>query len=161
MGSALSRVFNVGRGLSQKMIATNLASSPVDPEAQTQAFRENLRKLDMRQWWLWTSTVLVLILLTVGVASFAFPAILSEGQSNYSFYLNQAVRALVGIVLLFSVYLVYQQTLIMGMRNQIADQLSITEETVKSRVKSILSKLGANDRTHAATIGVKRGIIEL
>jgi DNA-binding NarL/FixJ family response regulator len=44
---------------------------------------------------------------------------------------------------------------------QIADQLSITEETVKSRVKSILSKLGANDRTHAAMIGVKRGIVEL
>ncbi len=44
---------------------------------------------------------------------------------------------------------------------QIADKLSITEETVKSRVKSILSKLGANDRTHAAMIGLKRGIIEL
>jgi DNA-binding NarL/FixJ family response regulator len=44
---------------------------------------------------------------------------------------------------------------------QIADQLSISEETVKSRVKSILSKLGANDRTHAAVIGLKRGIIEL
>ena len=44
---------------------------------------------------------------------------------------------------------------------QIADQLKITEETVKSRVKSILSKLGANDRTHAAMIGIKRGIIEL
>ena len=44
---------------------------------------------------------------------------------------------------------------------QIADQLSITEETVKGRVKSILSKLGANDRTHAAMIGLKRGIIEL
>jgi DNA-binding NarL/FixJ family response regulator len=43
---------------------------------------------------------------------------------------------------------------------QIADQLSITEETVKGRVKNILSKLGANDRTHAATIGLKRGIIE-
>ena len=43
---------------------------------------------------------------------------------------------------------------------QIADQLSITEETVKSRVKNILSKLGANDRTHAAMIGLKRGIIE-
>ena len=43
---------------------------------------------------------------------------------------------------------------------QIADQLSVTEETVKSRVKSILSKLGANDRTHAAMIGLKRGIIE-
>ncbi len=44
---------------------------------------------------------------------------------------------------------------------QIADQLSITEDTVKGRVKSILSKLDANDRTHAAMIGLKRGIIEL
>ena len=44
---------------------------------------------------------------------------------------------------------------------QIADQLSITEETVKGRVRNILSKLGANDRTHAAMIGIKRGIIEL
>src|SRR6266481_2069513 len=43
---------------------------------------------------------------------------------------------------------------------EIAAQLSITEETVKSRVKNILLKLGANDRTHAVTIGVKRGIIE-
>jgi DNA-binding NarL/FixJ family response regulator len=42
---------------------------------------------------------------------------------------------------------------------QIAEQLSITEDTVKGRVKNILSKLGANDRTHAAMIGMKRGII--
>jgi DNA-binding NarL/FixJ family response regulator len=44
---------------------------------------------------------------------------------------------------------------------QIADQLRITEDTVKGRVKSILAKLDANDRTHAAIIGLKRGIIEL
>ena len=44
---------------------------------------------------------------------------------------------------------------------QIADQLAVTEDTVKGRVKSILSKLDANDRTHAAIIGLKRGIIEL
>jgi DNA-binding NarL/FixJ family response regulator len=44
---------------------------------------------------------------------------------------------------------------------QIADQLSITEDTVKWRVKNILSKLGASDRTQAAMIGVKRGIIEM
>ena len=43
---------------------------------------------------------------------------------------------------------------------QIADLLSIAEETVKGRVKNILSKLGANDRTHAAMIGLRRGIIE-
>ena len=43
----------------------------------------------------------------------------------------------------------------------IADQLAITEQTVKSHVTNILSKLGANDRTHAVTIALKRGIIEL
>ena len=44
---------------------------------------------------------------------------------------------------------------------EIAALLSVTEETIKSRVKNILAKLGANDRTHAVTIGVKRGVIEL
>lgn len=44
---------------------------------------------------------------------------------------------------------------------QIADQLSISEATVKSRVTNILSKLGANDRAHAVTIGLTRGIIKL
>jgi DNA-binding NarL/FixJ family response regulator len=43
----------------------------------------------------------------------------------------------------------------------VADHLSITEETVKAHVKNILSKLDANDRTHAVTIALKRGIIEL
>ena len=43
----------------------------------------------------------------------------------------------------------------------IAGKLSITEETVKSHVTNILSKLCANDRTHAVTIGLKRGIIQL
>lgn len=43
----------------------------------------------------------------------------------------------------------------------IASLLTITEETVKGHVKNILAKLRANDRTHAVTIGLKRGIIEL
>ena len=52
------------------------------------------------------------------------------------------------------------QLIAAGLANkQIAAQLSITEDTVKGRVKNILSKLGANDRTHAAIIGIKRGII--
>jgi DNA-binding NarL/FixJ family response regulator len=44
---------------------------------------------------------------------------------------------------------------------EVAARLSLTEETVKSHVRSILSKLDASDRTHAVTIGLKRGIIEL
>ena len=44
---------------------------------------------------------------------------------------------------------------------EIAALLSTTEDAVKGQVRSILAKLGANDRTHAAMIGLKRGIIEL
>lgn len=43
----------------------------------------------------------------------------------------------------------------------IADNFSISEQTVKAHMRSILSKLGANDRTHAVTIALKRGIIEI
>jgi diguanylate cyclase len=113
-------------------------SSQSNQGVQPDAFRENLRRLDRRQWWLWSSTMLVLILLTVAVASFAFPAMLSIEQRTYSFYLNQSVRALVGIVLLFAVYLVYQQLMIIRIRNQIADQMhslakveSLTNEVYK------------------------------
>ena len=43
---------------------------------------------------------------------------------------------------------------------EIGARLSITEESVKSHIRNILSKLRANDRTHAVTIGLKRGIID-
>jgi diguanylate cyclase (GGDEF)-like protein len=120
------------------MADTGTGASLDAPISQSDAFREHFRKLDRRQWWLWSSTVIVLVLLTLAVASFAFPAILSREQQTYSFYLNQSVRALVGIVLLFSVYVVYQQYQIIRMRNQIADQLqslakveSLTAEVYK------------------------------
>jgi DNA-binding NarL/FixJ family response regulator len=44
---------------------------------------------------------------------------------------------------------------------QIVDKLSVGETTVKNHISNILSKLGANDRAHAVTIALKRGIIEL
>jgi DNA-binding NarL/FixJ family response regulator len=49
-----------------------------------------------------------------------------------------------------------------GYRNkQIADQLSIAETTVNFHIKNLVEKLGANDRTHAVTIAVRRGLLEL
>lgn len=119
------------------MISTDTEASSSVP-AKPEDIRENLRKIDRRQWWLWSSTVLVLLLLTLGVASFSFPAILAHEQQTYSFYLGQAIRALVGLVLIFSVYLVYQQLQLMRLRNQLADQIqslakveSLTAEVYK------------------------------
>jgi diguanylate cyclase (GGDEF)-like protein len=103
------------------MVTTS--STPELARMPPEAISEHMRKLDRRQWWLWSTAVLVLLLMTIGVASFAFPAILAVDGMASSFYLDQAVRALVGMILLFSVYVVYQQTTIMRMRNQIADQI--------------------------------------
>ncbi|HTU32318.1 MAG TPA: GGDEF domain-containing protein [Candidatus Acidoferrum sp.] len=105
-------------------------------EAQAETLRDGFRKLDRRQWWLWSTTVLVLILLTITIASFAFPPLLSKWDAAHSAYLSISVQALVGIVLLFAVYAVYQQHQIIRMRHQIADQIEALAkvETLTSEV---------------------------
>jgi len=121
-------------------IADPLKTAPVRPEE----IQSHLRSLNHRQWWLWSSTVAVILLLTLAVASFAFPAMLNEEQGTYSFFLNQSVRALVGMVLLFSVYLIHQQVQIHRMRNQLAEQIQSL-----AKVESLASevyKLAALDQ---------------
>jgi diguanylate cyclase (GGDEF)-like protein len=116
------------------------SSAPTDrqaaPHFEPEQIREHLYHLDRRQWWLWSTTVAVLLLLTLAVASFAFPAMLSRDASSYSFFLNQAVRALVGLVLVFSVYLIYQQLQLTRLRHEVADQMqSLAKvETLASEV---------------------------
>ncbi|MGH9495259.1 MAG: GGDEF domain-containing protein [Candidatus Sulfotelmatobacter sp.] len=106
--------------------------------------REHFRKLERRQWWLGSTTVLVLILLCVAIASFAFPNILNRDQNGYPFSLNQAIRSLVGLVLTFSVYLVYQQSMIIRMRKQLADQIESLAK-VQTRTDEVY-KLAALDQ---------------
>src|SRR3984893_17593607 len=120
-------------------IALPEASVPRPEEIQT-----HLKHLDRRQWWLWSITVAVIMFLTLAVASFAFPAMLSREEGTYSFFLNQSVRALVGMVLVFSVYVVYQQLLIHRVRNQLAEQIQSL-----AKVESLASevyKLAALDQ---------------
>jgi diguanylate cyclase (GGDEF)-like protein len=116
------------------------SSAPTDrqaaPHFEPEQIREHLYHLDRREWWLWSTTVAVILLLTLAVASFAFPAMLSREETSYSFYLNQAVRALVGLVLVFSVYLIYQQVQLTRLRHEVADQMqSLAKvETLASEV---------------------------
>jgi diguanylate cyclase (GGDEF)-like protein len=97
--------------------------------------RQHLKSLARRQLWLGSTTVAVVLLLTIGVASFAFPGLLKI-DPDYGFYLNQGIRALVGFVLVFSVYVVYQQMQIGRMRDQIATQIDCLAkvETLASEV---------------------------
>ncbi|MFY9804127.1 MAG: GGDEF domain-containing protein [Candidatus Acidiferrales bacterium] len=121
------------------MTKTNPIAQTENPSGLTlepEQIRERLKHLDRRQWWLWSTTVAVVLLLTLAVASFAFPALLGRDDGTYSFFLNQSVRALVGLVLVFSVYLIYQQTQIIRLHHQVAEQIqSLAKvETLASEV---------------------------
>jgi diguanylate cyclase (GGDEF)-like protein len=88
-----------------------------------QEIQLTMRQMDRRQWWLWSYAIIITLLLLTAVASFAFPALLSQMDSYYSFFLNQAVRGLVGMVLIFNVYVIYQQLQITRIRRQLTDQV--------------------------------------
>lgn len=102
------------------------AESPSFQEVRVeraQQIQATLRHVGRRQWWLWSSAVMVTILLTLGIASFAFPGLLRQEDASYSFGLNQALRALVGLVLLFNVYAIYQQLQIRRMQRALTEQV--------------------------------------
>jgi diguanylate cyclase (GGDEF)-like protein len=85
--------------------------------------QQTMRRTERREWWLRSYAIMVTMLLLMVIASFAFPALLSAVDSNYSFFLNQAVRGLVGLVLIFNVYVIYQQLQMTRVRRQLTDQV--------------------------------------
>ena len=130
--------------------------TPLEPQqpptvpapVQAEQIRTNMRRISQRQWWLWSSAVMVTLLLTLGIASFAFPGLLSGNESLYSFRLDLAMRGLVGLVLLFNVYTVYQQLQIHRIQNHLSDQVEAlgkmeirTEEVYKLAVLDPLTGL--------------------
>jgi len=98
-------------------------ANPAEISAQAEQIRSSMRRLQRRQWWMWSSAVLVTLLLTLAIASFAFPGLMAQAEALSSFYLSQTVRGLVGLVLLFNVYTIYQQLLIHRIQKQLTEQM--------------------------------------
>ncbi len=82
---------------------------------------ENWRRTEGRQWWLASTGILVTLLLTFGIVSFVLPALI-PGLGPYSVDAEVAVRALVGLVLLFNLYVIFQQVQLFRARKQIAER---------------------------------------
>jgi diguanylate cyclase (GGDEF)-like protein len=99
-------------------------TAPPGAPVKAEEFVASIRQLQRRQWWMWSSAVLVTLLLTLAIASFAFPGMLAQAEAFTSFYLDQTVRGLVGLVLLFNVYTIYQQTQIHKIQRQLSDQVA-------------------------------------
>jgi len=121
-----------------------LHSMPRDGLSQAEQIRTSMRRLQRRQWWMWSSAVLVTLLLTLAIASFAFPGLLAQAEAFSSFYLNQTVRGLVGLVLLFNVYTIYQQLLIHRIQKQLTEQMeAMTKMEVRTEEVYKLAALDA------------------
>src|SRR5258705_9030413 len=71
--------------------------------------KDRLRRIEQREWWLWATAVIITLLLTAGILSFLPPLMHSGEQSESALTLQRAMWGLVGIVLLFDLYTVYQQ----------------------------------------------------
>lgn len=95
---------------------------PSAPAVQAEQFRATLRSVARRQWWLRSSAILITLLLVLTIASFAFPELLAHSESLYPFELSQAVRGLVGLVLLFNINAVYQQLQINRIQRHLGEQ---------------------------------------
>jgi diguanylate cyclase (GGDEF)-like protein len=87
--------------------------------------QESLQRLERRDWWLWWAAVTVILLLTAAIVSLSVPALLKESDQYFQFNLNLAVRGLVGLVLIFNIYTIYQQVLIKRLRHQMAEHVDM------------------------------------
>ncbi len=89
---------------------------------QTKVLRANFRRIERREWWLWAVAILITLLLTIGLASF----LLSDAdlhQDSYSLSgLPLVVRGLMGLVLLFDLYTIYQHLLIHRIRRELVER---------------------------------------
>src|SRR5579863_1847915 len=90
-------------------------------ESYTEAIQSDLRKIQTRNWWSWSNTVVIVLLLTCTIVSFTLPSLLREEQFT-QINLNLAVRGLVGLVLLFNIYSLWQQLRIKHLCDEIQEK---------------------------------------
>jgi diguanylate cyclase (GGDEF)-like protein len=92
-------------------------------ESRIEEIRASLLRLERRDWWLWATALVVMLLLTAAVVSMSFPGLIKVEDPLFQYSLDQSVRGLVFLVLLFNSYTIYQQVSIKKLRRQLSEQL--------------------------------------
>jgi len=93
----------------------------VDPSREGSIWTR-MRHIERRQWWLWASAIVVTLLLTSGILSFTASLSFMERDASRLFAFSQSARGLLGLVLLFDVYVIYQQLQIYRIRRRLIEQ---------------------------------------
>lgn len=95
---------------------------PASAEPSDEAIGDNLRRIEQRDWWVWATSIFVMLLLTGALISFALPSLIQGATTFFRIRYTEAVFGLVALVVLFNVYTVYQQVLIKRLRRQLAEK---------------------------------------
>src|SRR6201998_350707 len=86
-------------------------------------FRDHWQSSERRQWWLSSSAIAVSLILTSGIVCILLPSMIPQlGPSSYAFDTDIAVHALVGMILIFDLYVVFQQVQLSRFRQRLAER---------------------------------------
>src|ERR1700751_2176543 len=142
--------------LNSPMPILAITSQHSEPEGGTRApdFKKSLRRLDRRVSWQWWNAVLVITLLMGTIIVLSLPTEFQRDDPSIQLQLTNAVHGLLGLVLIFNVYTLYQQHLLKQVRNDLAKQIEIaTEQRIRAESLyelSILDPLtGLFNRRHS------------
>jgi two-component system cell cycle sensor histidine kinase/response regulator CckA len=108
---------------------------------------ESWRRTEGRQWWLSSTGIIVSLLLTVGIVSFVLPAFI-PGLENYSVDTSLAAHGLVGLVLLFDLYVIFQQVQLSRVRKRFAESEELFRLISENAADMIAVVDGAGNRLY-------------
>lgn len=93
-------------------------------DLRERALADNLRKLEKRDWWIWANSIFIMLLLTGALITFALPSLRQGATALFQIKVSEAIFGLIGFVVLFNIYSIYQQVLIKRLRRQLAEKQS-------------------------------------
>jgi diguanylate cyclase (GGDEF)-like protein len=110
---------------SNQMSKSEIAFPKTGAEERAEEIRRDLRRLGRHDWSLWGATAAVILALTVAIGTFSASVGSERSDPFYQFNISQSVRGLVGLVLVFSLYTLYQQVQLRRTRGRLASQIAI------------------------------------
>jgi two-component system cell cycle sensor histidine kinase/response regulator CckA len=108
---------------------------------------ENWRSIERRQWWLSSTGMFVSLILTLGIVSVVLPEII-PGLAPYSLDTSLAVRALVALILVFDLYVIFQQVQLSRVRKQIAEREELFRLITENAADMIAVVDGSGNRLY-------------
>jgi two-component system, cell cycle sensor histidine kinase and response regulator CckA len=134
-----------GFGIREDTLLSAGIRDSVKMKSAGETLREQMRVIERRDWWLWTCAVFTTLLLTAGIVSFGFPALHVRHSEGGSISINDVILGLVGMVLLFDIYTVYQHFQIQLFRKHLIEREELFRLITENAV-DMIAVVDANGR---------------